>query len=83
MSTGTISSRRRAERLCISRASISLPVPFSPVMRMLASVAATFSTISRMRAIAGLPPQNMGSSCFSSRLISLSCFTSRCERARL
>ena len=55
----------------------------SPAMRMLASVAATFSTISRMRIIAGLVPQNIGSSWVSSRLISLSCFTSRCERARL
>lgn len=30
ISTETISSPLRAERLCISRASISLPVPFSP-----------------------------------------------------
>ena len=81
ISTETISSRWRAERLWISRASISLPVPFSPVMRMLASVAATFSTISRMRIMAGLVPQNMGSSCVSSRLISFRRFTSRCERA--
>lgn len=33
----------RTERRCISLASTSFPVPFSPVMRMLASVAATFS----------------------------------------
>ena len=83
ISTETISSPLRAERLCISRASISLPVPFSPVIRMLASVAATFSTISRMRAMAGLSPQNIGCSEASSRLISLSCFTSRADRARL
>ena len=41
------------------------------------------STISRMRAMAGLSPQNIGCSEASSRLISLSCFTSRADRARL
>ena len=69
MSRLTIAALRRVERRCISRASISLPVPFSPVMSMLASVTATFSTVSRMRFMASLPPQNIGFSaaCVSSR----------------
>ena len=44
ISTLTISRPLRSERRCISRASISLPVPFSPVIRTLASVLATFVT---------------------------------------
>ena len=44
ISTFSIGRAPRGERRCISRASISLPVPFSPVIRMLASVRATFDT---------------------------------------
>lgn len=62
MSSETISRPRRGESRWISRASISLPVPFSPVMRMFASVTATRSTSSRMRVMARLVPQNIASS---------------------
>ena len=37
-----------------------MPVPFSPVMRILASVAATRSTTVRICAISALAPQNIG-----------------------
>ena len=54
-----------------------MPVPFSPVMRMLASVTATFSTVSRMRLMASLSPQNIG---LSSGRDSSQSFGSRCCR---
>ena len=59
ISTLTISCLWRGESACISRASISFPVPFSPVIRILASVTATFSTSRRSRCMAGLSPQYM------------------------
>lgn len=64
-----------ADRRWISRASISLPVPFSPVIRMLASVAATFSTKRRRLSIVGLFPQNIRGASVSSRFISFRCLT--------
>lgn len=49
----------RLESRWISRASISLPVPFSPVTNMLASVRATFSIRERSCCMALLSPQNI------------------------
>ena len=50
----------RRLRAWISRASTSLPVPFSPVIRTVASVGAILSTVFRMAAIALELPQNIG-----------------------
>ena len=64
MSTATISSCFREDRACISRASISFPVPFSPVIRMFTSVLATFSISCRNCCMALLSPQYMAPSSF-------------------
>ena len=56
-STHTIGRLARAERRWISLARTSLPVPFSPVMRIDASVVATFSNCLRIVVMAGLDPQ--------------------------
>ena len=57
ISTGSIFFPLRVDKRCISLASTSLPVPFSPVMRIFASVAATFSTMFRKSCITSLSPQ--------------------------
>ena len=62
MSSEIISLLHRADKRCISRASSSFPVPFSPVISTLASVAATRSTTVRICAISALAPQNIGTS---------------------
>ena len=59
ISTATISACFREDRACISLASISFPVPFSPVMSILASVMATFSISWRSCCMALLAPQYM------------------------
>ena len=59
ISTGTMASSLRGDSRCISRASISLPVPFSPVINILASVLATFSISIRSCCMALLSPQNI------------------------
>ena len=59
ISTLTSDSSRRAESAWISRASISLPVPFSPAIRIVASVGATFSIIClRVRIASESPPEH-------------------------
>ena len=60
ISTAIISFCRRLESAWISRARISFPVPFSPVIRMLASVTATFSINIRSCCMALLSPQYIG-----------------------
>ncbi len=58
-STATIGFPLRRLWAWISRASMSLPVPFSPVMRTVASVGAILSTVFRMAAMGLEAPQNM------------------------
>ena len=60
ISTVTINSAAREERRCISRANTSFPALFSPVIRTLASVAATLSTSKRTCRIDCEAPQNIG-----------------------
>ena len=55
--TSTRSLCTRSLCLCISPATNSLPVPFSPVMRIRASVFATLDIVSRMFLIASLSPR--------------------------
>ena len=57
ISTGSIFFPHLVDKRCISLANTSLPVPFSPVMRIFASVAATFSTMLLKLFITSLSPQ--------------------------
>ena len=54
--TATNGFSLRGERLWIARATISLPVPLSPLMTTLAFEGATFFTSSKTRCIAGPEP---------------------------
>ena len=56
MSTVMITSRSLAERRWIARATSSFPVPFSPRIRILASVSATFSIVRKTCRIGSLVP---------------------------
>ena len=58
-STATIGFPLRRLLAWISRARTSFPVPFSPVIRTVASVGAIFSTVFRMAAIGLEVPQNI------------------------
>ena len=59
---------RRGERLWMLRATISLPVPDSPVMATLALAGATFSISSNTRRIAlEAPMKSVAPICFSLR----------------
>ena len=60
-STATIGLPLRKLWAWISRASTSLPVPFSPVMSTVASVGAILSRVLRIAFIAGEVPQNIWS----------------------
>jgi len=54
----TIGLKRRGLAAWIARATTSLPVPLSPVIITVASLAATVSTISTTRRIAALWPMS-------------------------
>ena len=58
-STHTIGLSARSDNLWISPASTSFPVPFSPVMRTVASVGAIFSAVFLMTDIAGPLPHKI------------------------
>jgi hypothetical protein len=79
-STETIGLSPRRDRRWISRATISLPVPFSPRIRTLASVGAARS-ISGATASLGLPSSGVSPACASSIARPRSAGRRACSRA--